>query len=284
MSPASVKPYVDLHLHTSCSDGSDPPREVVRRAAGLHFAAIAVTDHDTVAGTDEAAAASRDLGLEFLPGVEISAQCDRAEVHVVGLGIDPPQGPLMETLAALRNARIERASQIVERLHRLGVPAHLAEPPCLLIDDGAVGRMHIARQIVDAGFAVNVQQAFDKFLNPGRPAYVPKERVSCEKAIEVIHAAGGLAFIGPPGIGTLYEHLGRLTVLPFDGIEVYHTKHSPGQVDQFLQLARDLRWLVAGGSDCHGSAKTAPEMGKVRVPYEHYERIRDRLDAHSPRL
>ncbi len=269
--------HVDLHLHSACSDGSDPPETVVERADSLGFAALAITDHDTVAGVERGEETARGLGLGYLCGVEISAQFGKNEVHIVGLGINPRDAILCGTLEEMRQARARRAEQIVEKLNAIGVGI---DPARIKMGDnhrGTVGRMHIARLVVQGGYAKTVQDAFNKFLNPGCPAYLPRQRVTCEKAIEVIHGSGGLAFLAHPGIGSLMQYFQSLARLPFDGLEAFHTKHSPGQTEQFIVLAKELGWLVSGGSDCHGNTKTTPEMGKIRVPYAYYEAICERL-------
>jgi hypothetical protein len=177
----------------------------------------------------------------------------------------------------LREARNRRAERIVGKLNAAGVPVTMET--LLARAGGAVGRMHIAREVHALGHARTVQDAFDRYLNAGRRAYVPKARIDCAEALGLIHEAGGLAFVAHPGIGTTRRLLPRLLELPFDGIEAYHCKHGPGHVAEFLELAESRGLLVSGGSDCHGAAKGEPEMGKVRVPVAHYERIRERLAA-----
>lgn len=268
---------VDLHTHSHCSDGSDPPDEVVRRAAALGFAAVALTDHDTVSGVAIARQAAEEAGIGFLSGTEISADLDGAEIHVVGLGIDPTHSGLLATLETLADGRSRRAERIAEKLVGAGVEIDLDAVRTRLGAGGVIGRMHIAQEIRRLGHARTVQQAFDRFLNPGGKAFVGKARIDCAAAIEAIHAAGGLAFVAHPGIGAARRRLSKLLQLPFDGIEAYHVKHAPGRVASYLQTAAERELLVSGGSDCHGVASRSPEMGKVRVPYTHYERILDAL-------
>lgn len=266
--------FADLHLHTTFSDGLDHPSHVVKRAKDIGFAMIAITDHDTVDGIPEAQAAARAFSVDVLAGTEISCTFDRAEVHVVGLGVNPASVPLRDALDRLKQGRLERAAKIIEKLRHKGVEVDLDS---LLGQPGVIGRMNIARAIWESGQAKTVQHAFDKFLNPGKPAYAPHFRLTCEAAIAAIQGAGGLAFIAHPGIGGASRRLSSLLKFPFDGIEAYHSKHSPGKTDALLQLARERNLLVSGGSDCHGETAGKAEMGRVRVPWEFVERIREAL-------
>ncbi len=266
--------FADLHLHTHHSDGSDTPAEVAARAAKLGFAGIAITDHDTVGGIAEGARAAQDLGLAFLNGTEISARFERMEIHVTGLGIDTGCTALLDALARLRDARAERAHAMMELLHEAGIPID-REAVAARAGGGAMGRMHIAIQLRKMGVTRGTQEGFDRFLKPGRPAYVPKSALPVAEAIDCIHAARGLAIVAHPGLSkSLRNRLDALLELPFDGIEAYHVSHSPGQVDDFLGIARGRGLLIAGGSDCHGTVKGAPEMGKVHVPFAHFEALR----------
>lgn len=270
-----------MHLHTNHSDGTDSPARVIERARECGLYAVAITDHDTVSALDEAEQAARAMGIEFLAAVEISATHGRSEVHVLGLGIHRDDAALCSTLDRMRAGRADRVRRIIEKLAARGVAISYEEVAAMSACEGALGRMHIARVMHNRGTVNTVQAAFDQFLGEGKSAFVPKPRLSCAQAIEVIHNAGGLAFLAHPGIGAPRRDLDRFLRLPFDGIEAYHTKHSPGLTDALVQIAAERRLLVTGGSDCHGEAKSPPEMGKVRLPIVYYERIVDALRSQT---
>ncbi len=265
--------YVDLHLHTHHSDGSDSPARVVQRAAALPIAAIALVDHDTVSGVIEGQQAAHAHGLGFLTGTEISARFESNEVHILGLGIDPLHPVLLGALEECVAARKERGLRMLERLRDLGIG--LDENVLnARAAGGAISRMHIAAELRNQGITKSTQEGFDRFLNTGRPAYVPKTLLPAPAAIELIHGAGGLSFLAHPGLSRSTRRLlPKLFALPFDGIEAYHVSHSKSDTGDFLAFAKARRLLVTGGSDCHGAMKGAPEMGKVKTPVSCYETI-----------
>jgi predicted metal-dependent phosphoesterase TrpH len=269
--------YADLHLHSHYSDGADAPAVVVQRAQAAALSAIALTDHDTIAGLAEGRAAAAAAGIEWIDGVEISAVLQRQEVHVLGLGIDPQNEMLAAALERLGARREERGREILARLAEAGVKldeAVLQEQ----VGGDAISRMHIARALKEKGVIKSAQEGFDRFLNPGRPGYVPKALLPLEEAIDAIHAAGGLAFVAHPALSRSARRiLPTLLAYPFDGIEAYHTRHSAGRTEELVQLAKERHLLITGGSDCHGAMKGKPEMGKVKLPWNHYEEIRRRL-------
>jgi hypothetical protein len=269
--------YADLHLHTHYSDGSDSPARVVERAVAAGLSAIAITDHDTLAGLPEGEAAARDAGLEFLRGVEISASQGAHEVHILGFGVRLDDAELTAALQKLGDGRHERSAKMVDKLNALGIPITFDAVTAQAGPGGAIGRLHIARELHATDHVKTVQDAFNRFIGAGKRAYVPKTRLSCERGIELIHGAGGLAFLAHPGIGTTHTILPKLLTFPFDGIEVYHSKHSPGKSDGYLQLAKERGLLVTGGSDCHGDIKGQEEMGKTKLAWEWYNRIVQRL-------
>jgi predicted metal-dependent phosphoesterase TrpH len=269
-------PYADLHLHTTHSDGAQPPATMVARAVELGVSAMAITDHDTTSGVAEAREAALQAGLLFFAGVEISAQYHDVEVHVLGYGVGVDHPHLVQTLAGLRDGRRQRIERMVALLADCGVDVR--EQLAAIEAGPTIGRMHLAKAIHALGTVATVQEAFDRFLNPGRPAFAPLAAAPAAEAVDVIHAAGGLAFIAHPG---LRRHTRRLVpellTLPFDGLEAYHTSHSPGRTEEYVQLARERGLLVCGGSDCHGGIKGQWEMGRVQMPLQHAEAIARRL-------
>jgi len=270
--------HVDLHLHSSHSDGSDAPAEVARRAAALGLKAIALTDHDTLSGVAEATAAARELGMACLSAVEASCGLDHVEVHVLAYGVEPGGSPLEEKLRGLRAIRSERAARIIEKLHANGIALEFST------DAPAVTRMHLAGALVQQGYASAPQDAFDRYLNPGRPAWVPKENLPVAEGIEAIQASGGVAVLAHPNLSKrLRAKLDTLLRLPFVGIECYHISHTPETTRELLGIAASRGLLATGGSDCHGTIKRrSPEMGKVLTPYACYEQLMERL-ARGPR-
>lgn len=271
--------FVDLHLHSTCSDGADAPAEVVAHAARNGLAAIALTDHDTTEGLAEAAEAAREMGIEFLNGVEVSTLYGHHSIHILGYGIEPGCPELEAILHKLRDGRERRTEKIVEKLQERGLPITMDE--ILALTDGdAPGRLHIARVLHDNGACKTVQEAFDKWLKFGKSCFVPIPKVSCERAVEAIHAANGLAFIAHPGLGNATRKLlPHLLASPFDGIEVIHSKHSQADTVEFKVLAQEQGLMISGGSDCHGGANGPRLMGGMKIPYAIYEAITEALAA-----
>jgi len=270
--------WVDLHLHSACSDGRESPEALVGRAASLGAAAIALTDHDTTGGVSAAQQAAAAACLQFLPGVEISACFEGREMHIVGLGIDIKAQPLQILLSQLAQMRHDRQNAIIERLHEKGIA------PGMRTTSGKAtpiseGRMHLAVALHEMGHAASVQEAFDLYLNRGCPAYVPKELPEIAQAIEAIHNANGLAFIAHPGLGHwILKKIPRLLSLPFDGLEAWHPSHTAAQTNQILTIAKNHHLLVSGGSDCHGNVKGEGNLlGRIKTPIIYYHHIRDIL-------
>lgn len=260
------RPLVDLHMHSTASDGSRPPADVVRAAKRAALGAIALTDHDTVAGLDEARRTGDELGVRVVAGVELSAVEGDTETHLLGLHLRDTT-VLERALGELRGMRERRARRIVERLEAAGV--HITIDAVLAqAADGAVGRPHVARALIAEGWAVDSRDAFDRYLGAGRPAYVGKEQLGMREAIGMIHDAGGLAVLAHPAGSGTRERLQTLSALGLDGVEVKHPSHSPADTSRLAALARELDLVPSGGSDWHGAADGPRTIGMMQVPAE----------------
>lgn len=246
----------DLHTHTTASDGTDTPAQLIERAANLGFELIAVTDHDTVSGLAEAKEAGERRGVRVIPGVEISAG-EETEVHVLGYGMRDL--PLLEQrLADMRQARRGRMHQMIERLRAAGVEVN--EARVFALAGESPGRPHLARVLVEMGRARDVRDAFYRYLLPGRAGYVPRQKLTVPEAIHLLRECGAVPVIAHPGQNknAAFWMSGRLSALRKEGLmglEVYHMAHTPAECQAFDRIARRLHLLVTGGSDYHGSVK-----------------------------
>ena len=253
-------------MHSTASDGSRTPSEVVHAAKAANLAAIALTDHDSVAGLAEARAAGEAIGVRVVNGVELSAVEENSETHLLGLHL-ADTASLDHALAELRDMRRRRAQAIVERLQQHGVEITLADV-LAAAGSGAVGRPHVARVLVGSGWAVDARDAFDRYLGAGRPAYVAKEQLGMGDAIRMIHTAGGLAVLAHPGAGGTRERIAALVALGLDGLEVKHPGHSPNDVTRLMSFCDQMSLVPSGGSDWHGAADGPRTIGMMNVPAE----------------
>ena len=255
---------IDLHTHSTASDGSRRPTEVVAAARAAGLAALALTDHDTVAGLDEAAAAAAQVGLRLVPGVELSAVEGDSETLILGLHISERAG-LEQQLVLIREMRLNRAARMVERLNALGMPVTM-EAVLREAAGGAVGRPHVARALIAGGWATDFREVFDRYLGNNKAAYVPKERLALEDAIALIHRAGGLAVLAHPGPHLTRDRLASLAALGLDGVEVLHPSHSWDDSQRLDAMAGELNLVRSGGSDWHGAEDGTRTLGVMRVP------------------
>ncbi len=256
---------VDLHLHTTHSDGSCTPSEVIGLAHQAGVTALAITDHDIMTGVAEAITAGNGYGIEVIPGVEISSVIGQSELHILGYFLDWQDPALNERFTSLRASRHRRNPQIIERLQALGIDISYEEVRALAGSD-SVGRPHIARALMDKRVVSSAKNAFDRFLADGRPAYVPRELPSPAEAIQWIKTAGGLAVLAHPtwvklAGRSLIELVRDLKSAGLDGIEVYYSTHAARQTREYLSLAQQLGLLVTGGSDFHGLTKPDIDVG-----------------------
>jgi len=265
--------FADLHLHTKYSDGTFTPEELVLHAQKGGLSCIALTDHDTVEGCAGTAAAAAAVKMEFIPGTELTAEHNDTELHVLGYFLDIHNKKLLAEIAKFQAVRQNRIHEMVKRINALGVPL-AAESVFAIANCKSPGRPHVARAMVKAGLINSLDEAFERFLKKGRPAWVPKTKVSALEAIDLIHQAGGLAVMAHPGLNRTDEIIPALVDAGLDGIECFHTKHSTVMSERYLSIAEEHDLLVTGGSDCHGFSKGKPLIGTVRLPYEHVERLK----------
>lgn len=256
--------FIDLHTHSSASDGSRSPAEVVHAARAAGLSAIALTDHDTIGGLTEAVAAGAQVGVRVIYGVELSAVEGESETHVLGLHLSELT-ELEHRLTALREMRVTRAKRIVERLNQLGVRLTF-EDVLREAAGGAVGRPHVARALIVIGACADFKEAFDRYIGNGRAAFVPKDRLSMTDAIAMIHRAGGLAVLAHPAQSGTRERLAALAALGLDGVEVLHPSHSWDDSQRLDALASELDLVRSGGSDWHGHSDGSRVLGVMRVP------------------
>ena len=276
--------FVDLHVHTTFSDGTQTPTDVVKMAAIAKLKAIAITDHDTIDGIPEALAQGTRSRIEILAGLEIAAAWPTGSLDFLGYGIDIASPTLENKLRWLREARAERNPKIIARLRDLGVDVVYQEVLDLAAG-AAVGRPHIARVLVRKGYAKDVREAFDRFLGRSAPAYVPKERLNSAQAIELIREAGGVPVLAHPhtlNVGLEDELdllVSRFLREGLLGIEVICSGYEPVMVSRLTRLAEKHNILTTGGSDYHGDPESGVEMGvgtgDMRVPYRFAEKVRD---------
>jgi hypothetical protein len=271
--------FADLHLHTQFSDGTFTPEELVLYAQKNGLACIALTDHDTVEGCPRTAAACKAVNMEFIPAAELTAEHADTEVHILGYFLDTENQVLLSRIAQFQTVRQHRIYEMVAALNKLGVPLK-AEAVFALANCKSPGRPHVARALVKERLIGSLDEAFERFLKKGRPAWVPKTKMSALESIELIHQAGGLAVMAHPGLNRTDEIIPDLVHAGLDGIECFHTKHSTIMSERYLEIAEEHHLLVTGGSDCHGFSKNKPLIGTVRLPYEHVERL---VAAHRSR-
>jgi predicted metal-dependent phosphoesterase TrpH len=266
---------VDLHLHTTASDGRLTPQELVKLAAERGLRVIAITDHDTTDGVAPArAAAARFADLRLIPGVEMSVDIAEAEVHLLGYWVDPDNREFQQLLAWSRDGRVNRAHRILEKLAELGMPLEW-ERVRELAGDGAVGRPHIAQAMVEKGYVADIRQAFDLYLGRGRPAYVERERLTPEQGIRSILAVGGLPVLAHPAdIAGLEDLLPGWVAAGLVGIEVYYAGYTPEVIARLQDLADKHGLIPTGGSDYHGFGTPDEALpGSVDVPREVVDRL-----------
>lgn len=267
-------PFIDLHTHSQASDGTDSPAQLVRQAAAAGLAAVALTDHDTLSGLDEAAAAADDCGIEFIRGCELSTRTEHGEMHILGLWLPPQAEALERRLADVRHKRDQRNARILDKLADLGIPVSMDE----LLHEArgeSVGRPHIAALLVKKNIVPDMQTAFRDYLGSGGRAYLPKEVLDPEEAVRLMARLGATVCLAHPCLQPLPKDwleafILRLRACGLSAIEAYHSEHSDADTRACIDLARRLDLGLSGGSDYHGANKARLRLGTgyggLRVP------------------
>ncbi|HSX67661.1 PHP domain-containing protein [Nocardioides sp.] len=275
-------PIIDLHTHSRVSDGTQSPTELVQAAAAAGLDVLALTDHDTSGGWDEAVSAAASAGIELVRGMEISCRHRGRDVHLLAYLPDPAYEPLVNALQKILDGRNSRVPGILARLHELGIALTPDDVRRVSGDAAAVGRPHVADALVAAGVVRDREQAFDELLRPGRPAYVDRYAAPLEPMIRTVMEAGGVSVVahawgrandpGPLDAAGFAE----LAAVGLSGIEVDHEDHEPGAREQLRAIARDLDLVVTGSSDHHGTGKTGHALGCNTTSPEEYARLLER--------
>jgi 3',5'-nucleoside bisphosphate phosphatase len=265
--------YADLHLHTNFSDGTYTPEELTAQGKRHGFRALALSDHDTVEGCVRMAMACAAEGIEFIPATELTAELDGNELHLLGYFLDTTDAKLLVELARFQEVRQSRIREMVARIQKLNVPLR-EESVFEVANCRAPGRPHVARALVKAGLCSSLDEAFERFLKKGKPAWVPKFKMSASQAIDLIHGAGGLAVMAHPALNNCDDLIPLLAECGMDGLECYHTKHGRAHSEHYLKMAEQSGLLVTGGSDCHGLSKGRPLIGGIKLPYWRVEEMK----------
>jgi predicted metal-dependent phosphoesterase TrpH len=269
--------FVDLHTHSTASDGTLPPEEVIAAAQKCGLFALALTDHDTIDGVRAAREAGDRAGIRVIAGVELSAFEGEREVHLLALHLSQLES-LEKRLLELRASRHARAGRIVEKLNSIGIPLSLDEV-LRESNGGAVGRPHVARALMARGLVSDFKDAFMRYLGANGSAFVPKDKLSAEDAIAIAHEAGAIAIWAHPGDGGRRERLEPLVAAGLDGIEVRHPSHSSEDTKRLQALADFFNLVPSGGSDWHGSNEGPRRLGMMNVPKEWLEKQDERVSS-----
>jgi 3',5'-nucleoside bisphosphate phosphatase len=274
---------VDLHLHTTASDGRCSPIELVEQAAGAGLTVMAATDHDTTASVDEVRARAAERGIEAISGIEVTAVEDGRDVHVLGYFLMTIDARFGEFLAAQRRRRVDRVHAIAARLADLGMPVDMRKALTAVGQQSAraIGRPQIARAMVHAGHVATTREAFDKWLGRDLPAFVPRSGPSPETVIDSIHRAGGLASLAHPGRTQIDARIPGLRDAGLDALEAYHSDHDAAAVEHYQRMADALGMLITGGSDYHGDPAHGVSIGACSLPPAAWQRLNAARHRHA---
>ena len=266
---------IDLHAHTTASDGALPPEGLVRLAKERGLSVLAVTDHDTLAGIPRAVAEAAQVSLQIVPGVEVTAYVDDLEVHILGHFIDPDDARLMRLCASSRDDRIERIRRMIDKLWSLGLPLD-ADEILTRVPGASVGRPHLAQAMVRRGYVTSVQEAFDRYLTAGKPAHVERSRLPAAEVCAAIKRAGGVPSLAHPGAYSRDDVIGCLAEQGLMGLEVNHPDHDSEATFRYERMRLGYGLLAVSGSDYHGTeGLRLSNLGRPSLPEAEFERLSD---------
>lgn len=268
-------PYIDLHMHTNHSDGTLSPLELLALVRNSGITAFSITDHDTIEGYFGIRELLKNTDPELVPGVELSVSVESDDVHMLAYLFDPDHEEFNQALMDFQQKRFLRGQMMVERLQGLGVdiPFESVEE---VAGDSVIGRPHIAETLQRRGAVRSYQEAFDKYIRKDAPAYVPKAFFEPSEAIRLVHRAGGIAVMAHPIVDDMLRHLHMLVEMGLDGVEVWHSKHSPSDVERLTKLAKKYNLLSSGGSDFHGREGRYGQIGSQRVQADVLDQMKQR--------
>jgi predicted metal-dependent phosphoesterase TrpH len=265
---------IDLHLHTTASDGLLHPAELVDLAWRAGIRTMSVTDHDTVAAVSQVGALARDSGIAFVPGIEITAVYEGRDVHMLGYFIDPENSAFEQFLERQRADRVRRLGEMVDRLADIGKPINREKVLAKKDAGGSLGRPVVAKALVKAGHAADMRQAFDELIGEGKPAFVPRVGPEPAVVVSIIARAGGVCSLAHPGLLKRDDLIPAMVGAGLTALEAFHSDHDPETTEHYLSLAQRYGILVSGGSDYHGEpVRRKAAFGTVGLPLEHFERL-----------
>lgn len=266
----------DLHCHSTCSDGTATPEQLIDLAVKNELSGLSITDHDTVQAYQTALPYAKNRNIQLLSGIEFSCDHRGISVHILGYAFSLTNQPLLDFCLKHKNRRETRYQQILEKLNEHGMPIDSAT-----FGKGSIGRPHIAMAMIEKGYVSSVQEAFRTYLANNKPCYVPGETFSVEETIEIIHQAGGFAVIAHPHLIQESYIVTDLLRMPFDGLEGYYARFAPHQERRWLQIANHRQWLITGGSDFHGDIKTHIPLGCSWVSETTFKPLYDHFQQHA---
>ena len=276
-------PEVDLHIHTVFSDGTCTPQEVVWLAKKIGLVAISITDHDSVKGIEKAQKAGRKINLEVVPGVEMGSDVGQDEVHILGYYLDWKQKEFLSRLKFFQGTRMERNERLLHRLKQLGMQITFDELTQLASKE-VIGKLHIARCMLEKKYINSIGEAFEKWLNPGKPAHIKRPKISPFEIIDLIREAEGIPVFAHPFLSKRDDLIPKMVDAGLMGIEVYHPVHSPATVKKYKEIAKKFNLLITGGSDCHGKAKGDSLIGTLNIPVSYLGDLKKARDKIAQKL